>query len=101
MNIQADPLKRLVRAIFAAAGCNDEEATRIGHYLVESNLVGHDSHGVIRVASYIDWLRTGKVLANQTLKVVFENEALAIVDGQFGFGQTMGEAAMKLGIEKV
>ena len=32
----------------------------------------------------------GKVLANQTLKIVFENEALAVVDGQFGFGQVMG-----------
>ena len=55
---------------------------------------------MIRVPSYIDWLRAGKVLANQTLEIVFENDAIAVVDGRFGFGQVMGEAAMKLGIKK-
>ena len=86
--------------IFGAAGCGPAERSRIAHYLVESNLVGHDSHGVIRVPYYIDWLRAGKVVANQTLKVVFENDALAVVDGQFGFGQVMGEESMRLGIDK-
>ncbi len=42
----------------------------------------------------------GKVLANQALVTVFENDAIAVVDGQFGFGQVMGEEAMKLGIAK-
>ena len=42
----------------------------------------------------------GKVIANQAPKVVFENDVIAVVDGQFGFGQVMGEEAMKLGIEK-
>jgi uncharacterized oxidoreductase len=31
---------------------------------------------------------------------VFENEIIAVVDGQYGFGQVLGEEAMRLGIEK-
>jgi uncharacterized oxidoreductase len=100
MRIAHDRLKNLVRTIFAAAGCRPPEDERIAHYLVQANLVGHDSHGVIRVPSYIDWLRTGKVLANQELKIVFENDVIAVTDGQFGFGQTMGEKAMRFGIAK-
>jgi len=100
MRIAHESLKRLTADIFAAAGCGPEEATRIGHYLTEANLVGHDSHGVIRVPSYIDWLRVGKVLPNQSLLTVFENEAISIVDGQYGFGQTIGEQAAKLGVAK-
>jgi len=100
MRIQHERLKQLVASIFAAAGCEVPEAQRIGHYLTEANLVGHDSHGVIRVSYYIDWLRAGKVLANQHLKVLFENEAIAVVDGQYGFGQSIGEEAAKLGVEK-
>jgi uncharacterized oxidoreductase len=98
--IAHDRLERLVAAIFAAGGCNPSEHNRIAHYLVGANLVGHDSHGVIRVSSYIDWLRTGKVIANQTFEIVFESDAIAVVDGRFGFGQVMGEEAMKLGISK-
>jgi uncharacterized oxidoreductase len=100
MKIRPDRLCKLVAAIFHAAGCSPAEAERIATHLVEANLVGHDSHGVIRVPIYIQWLRDGKVLANQNLRTVLDNEALAVVDGQFGFGQTIGEQAMRLGIEK-
>lgn len=93
-------LKQLTAAVFAAAGCQPPEAERIAHYLVESNLVGHDSHGVIRIATYVKWLREGKVLANRSLEVMLESDCLAVVDGGFGFGQTIGEAATKLGIAK-
>src|SRR5262249_51541313 len=95
-----DRLRELTAAIFQAAGCELAEAERIAWHLVGANLVGHDSHGVIRVASYVNWLRGGKVLANRSIRVVFENEVIAVVDGQFGFGQTMGERPMQLGIDK-
>ena len=100
MNIQHEPLRHLIAAIFQAAGCEPAEAERIALHLVEANLVGHDSHGIIRVATYVDWLRAGKVLANRSMQIVFENEVIAVVDGQFGFGQTIGEQATRLGIEK-
>ena len=100
MNLRHDRLSALTTAIFRAAGCRDDEAQRIAAHLVEANLVGHDSHGVIRVATYVQWLRAGKVFAGRTIQVVFENEVIGVVDGQFGFGQTVGEQAMQLGIEK-
>jgi uncharacterized oxidoreductase len=100
MKSPPDRLRELTACIFQEAGCQAPEAQRIASHLVEANLVGHESHGVIRVASYVQWLRAGKVLANRSLQIVFENEAIAVVDGQFGFGQTIGEQAMRLGIEK-
>jgi len=100
LNFQPDQLISLTAEIFAAAGCECDEARRVGVRLVESNLTGHDSHGVIRIPSYVEWLGAGKVLANQSLRVVSENEAIVVVDGQFGLGQTVGGEAMKLGIEK-
>jgi uncharacterized oxidoreductase len=100
MLLSHERLRCLIANIFAAGGCAAEEAERIARRLVEANLVGHDSHGVIRVASYIQWLKAGKVLAGKSIQIVFENEALAIVDGQGGFGQTIGEQATQLGIDK-
>jgi hydroxycarboxylate dehydrogenase B len=87
-------LTTLVAAIFEGAGCHAQEANRVAAHLVEANLMGHDSHGVIRVTSYVQWLRAGKVLANRSIQVVFQNEAIAVVGGQFGLGQTIGEQAM-------
>jgi len=93
-------LLALTADIFAAAGCRIEEAQRVAGHLVEANLVGHDSHGVIRITSYVDWLRDGKVFANKCMRIVTENDAIAVVDGQFGLGQTICEQAIRLGIEK-
>jgi len=93
-------LKELVAAIFAAAGCPAAEAGRIAHYLVEANLVGHDSHGVIRVSSYLEWLRDGRVVAGQAPAVLFETASVVILDGRMGFGQVMGEEAMRRGIDR-
>jgi hydroxycarboxylate dehydrogenase B len=100
MKIPHDRLTNLVAAIFRAAGCQPPEHEIVARHLVESNLVGHDSHGVIRVPIYIQWLKEGKVLANQQMDVVFENDCLAVCDGRFGFGQSIGEQAVDLGIRK-
>lgn len=100
MKIHSNPLQKLTAAIFQAAGCDAAEADRVAAHLVEANLVGHDSHGVIRVMTYINWLLAGKVVAGRSIRVVFENEAIAVVDGQCGFGQTVAAQAMELGIAK-
>jgi uncharacterized oxidoreductase len=98
--IDPERLRRFVQSIFAAAGCRPPEDERIAHHLVEANLAGHDSHGVIRVSYYIDFLRKGMVRANQTIQVVFDSDCLAVVDGGLGFGQSIGEQTMQLAIEK-
>ena len=98
--VAADPLRDLLADIFAAAGCKRDEAERIGHYLVSSNLAGHDSHGVIRTPRYVLWLQEGKVLAGQTLTIVSESPGHATVDGNHGFGQTIGPLAVDMGIAK-
>jgi uncharacterized oxidoreductase len=98
--IAADTLQGVVADIFDAAGCARDEADRIGRYLLSANLAGHDSHGVIRTPRYILWLQEGKVLAGQSLTVVSEGPTHATVDGNYGFGQTIGPLAVDLGIAK-
>jgi uncharacterized oxidoreductase len=98
--LTADALRRTVREIFSAAGCADEEADRIADNLVEANLTGHDSHGVVRVPLYVDWMRSGFVLAGQTVEVVTDGGAFVVLDGRRGFGQTVATQAVDLGIER-
>jgi uncharacterized oxidoreductase len=93
-------LEGFVAEIFTRAGCAAEEGARIAHHLLSANLTGHDSHGVIRTPRYIQWLREGKVKAGQGLSVVHETPTHATVDGNFGFGQTIGPLAVDFGIAK-
>ena len=45
-------------------GCSAAEARTVAQRLVDSNLVGHDSHGVLRVAKYLEWVRDGTLKPN-------------------------------------
>jgi uncharacterized oxidoreductase len=98
--IAADTLQDFIADIFEAAGCHHFEAERIAFHLLGANLAGHDSHGVIRSPRYIQWLQEGKVLAGQELTVMTESPTHAVVDGNYGFGQTVGPLAVDMGIEK-
>lgn len=89
-----------VAAVFHKAGSSQEEARRIATYLSTANLTGHDSHGVIRVPVYIRWTKAGNVMPNQTAEIVVDTPSFAVVDGKFGFGQTVAPVAVKLGIDK-
>ncbi|MEE9249719.1 MAG: Ldh family oxidoreductase, partial [Alphaproteobacteria bacterium] len=96
MRIQAATLERIVDRIFTAAGCQPAEASCVARHLVDSNLCGHDSHGVIRVSRYLDFMKAGKVRPGRQMTVVFESDTVAVVDGNLGFGQVIGEQAMDL-----
>ncbi len=93
-------LRPYIAAIFEAAKVAPEEAGRIAHHLLGANLAGHDSHGVIRVPRYVTWLEEGKVRAGQTITVVLESPTHAVVEGNLGFGQTIGPLTVDLGIAK-
>ena len=98
--IEVDTLRRFIAAIFQAATCDPEEAARISHHLVSANLTGHDSHGVIRTPRYVQYVQEGKVVKDQKIKIVAESPTHAVVDGGYGFGQTIGPQAVDLGIAK-
>ena len=93
-------LEQLVSTIFHCAGSHQQEADLIAQHLVKANLVGHDSHGVIRTPIYIRWLREGNVFVNRSIEVTFDSPSLALADGQFGYGQSVAHQAVDLGIRK-
>ncbi|MGO1081002.1 Ldh family oxidoreductase [Inquilinus sp. CA228] len=100
MLIRHDTLTQLVGDIFAAQGCSAAESERIARYLVAANLTGHDSHGVIRVPRYVAMLAADEVRRDVTAEIVTDTPAFALVDGGYGFGQTVGPQAVQLGIAK-
>ena len=100
VTIQVGRLIDFVGDIFAHADSEQAEATRIATYLTTANLTGHDSHGVIRVPVYMRWKKAGMIVPNQTIEIPVDTPSLAVVDGKFGYGQTVGPQAVRLGIEK-
>ena len=86
--------------IFRAAGSSAEEADTIAAHLVEASLMGHDSHGLIRIKKYIDWVKAGQVVPSQHITLAIDRGALLVADGNFGYGQVIGKEAMELAAER-
>lgn len=99
-SLEPDALRTLVGNLFARAGCGDEEAAAIADHLVEANLAGHDSHGVIRTPIYLQWLLEGKVFAGKSLEIVVDSGPLIVANAGLGFGQWTGRQAVGIGVER-
>ncbi|MFP6765945.1 MAG: Ldh family oxidoreductase, partial [Planctomycetaceae bacterium] len=93
-------LKTLIGDLFFRAGCGAEEAAVIADHLVEANLAGHDSHGVIRAPIYLQWMDQDKVIPGKSLEIVVDTGALTVADAGLGYGQWTGRQAVAIGVDK-
>ncbi len=93
-------LEKVCADTFARVGSTPEEALRVASSLIGANLTGHDSHGVIRVPRYVDWVKSGDITPNQTVAVLVDTPSLAVVDGRYGYGQTVAPEAVRIGVKK-
>ena len=98
--LTAEQLKRIARALFGAAGASSDEAEIVANHLVDANLAGHDSHGVLRIPQYLKAIQSGDLKVNVEPRVLLETPATAVLDGRGGFGQLVGRNAMNLAMQK-
>ena len=83
----AAALTAFSQSLFEAAGVPAADATIVARSLVDANLCGHDSHGVMRVPQYIEFIRKGTYKAGVPLTVVNETPAVVTADANWGLGQ--------------
>ena len=60
--VTAERLIDIANALLQAAGASAEEAATIARYNIGANLVGHDSHGIILIPTYIDRIKAGHIV---------------------------------------
>lgn len=93
--LHAEPLTRFVQRLFQKSGLEPDEAVRVAESLVDANLCGHDSHGVIRVMQYLDALADGRLRAGAALTIVKETAAVLVADGGGGLGQVQAHRLLE------
>ncbi|MCS6860721.1 MAG: Ldh family oxidoreductase [Abditibacteriales bacterium] len=93
-------LQSLARRLFIAAGTPPHIADTVAEILVNANLAGHDSHGVLRVPAYLSGIEKGAIVPSAEPEVVQETDTTFICDGKNGFGHYIARRAMQRAIEK-
>jgi uncharacterized oxidoreductase len=96
----ADHLRRVAADVFVKVGVPQDEADIVSDALVEANLMGHDSHGVIRVMQYVKMIQDGLFVPGAPRTILQERAGSAVLDGGWGLGQVVGKWAAEICIEK-
>jgi LDH2 family malate/lactate/ureidoglycolate dehydrogenase len=100
VSIPAEKLAGLTAELFVAAGLSHQAATTVADGLVEADLQGLYSHGVLLVEMYIERLRKGAVSRGELAEVSSSRQAATVLDAANALGQLTGEQAMSIAVDK-
>ena len=98
--VPAQALRTLCIAIQERCGIPAADAATVADCLVEANLMGLDTHGVIRLKFYLDRVKAGGNNPNPNIRVVREQACTALLDADNALGPVGGQRAMELAIAK-
>ena len=100
VNIPAGVLRTFSSEVYEKLGLPREDAETVADTLVEADLRGVYSHGVMRTSAYMKRIQTGAAIARPNIRVVHESATTATIDGGDGMGQPVSKRAMELCIAK-
>ena len=98
--IATDRLAAFVIRALAAAGLSKQDAEIVAGLMVEADLRGSDTHGVIRLPLYVRRIRAGGVNAKPNIRVVSDRPSAALIDGDNAMGHLVMRRAAHLAIDK-
>lgn len=94
-SVAAAKLTGFAAACLEQLGLAASDARLVAETLVESNLRGVDSHGVVRLPHYAARLRNGTVNPRPKISVQRTSASTAVVEGDRGMGQLVAVRAMQ------
>ncbi len=96
----ADELLAFAERSYRALDVPEESAKLLADTLVQADLWGHQSHGVMRTFWYGDRFVTGAMKRDVAPDWVMDAGALAVLDGRDGIGQVVTKMAMQDAIRR-
>ena len=98
--ISPERLCNFAAAVYVAAGMADDEARLCADTLVQADLWGHQSHGIMRLSWYAARLKAGVCDPKGKPEIVMDGGALALIDGHDAMGQVVSALAADEAIKR-
>jgi L-2-hydroxycarboxylate dehydrogenase (NAD+) len=99
-NTKIADLHDFVVRVFEAVGLSSDDAGRVGKLMAEADARGADGHGVFRLPQYVKRIQSGGINVRPDIRVVREQAATALVDGDNAMGHLVMSRAAEIAIEK-
>ena len=95
LTVHPDPLRGFAAAVLEKRGVPPADAALFADSLVQADLWGHQSHGVLRLSWYVARLQSGVMQAVTRAERVVDAGAIAVIDGHDGIGQVLAATAAR------
>lgn len=99
-NIDPVALIDFATAVYAGEGVPEADARLLADTLVQADLWGHQSHGVLRLGWYFERLRNGVMKPVTKPEFMTDAGAMALIDGHDGVGQVLTRLAAQEAIKR-
>src|SRR6476620_5161108 len=96
----ASDLETYTTCVLEAVGLVPADAQYMAHQIVGSDLAGHESHGMRRLAEYVAQVQTGAAAPASTSSVDIDRGSLVRLNGNRAFGHTVLRDATRLAVDR-
>ena len=100
MKIMKDNEIALVKEILKKLGASEEDSELVAEATIDADLKGFTSHGLGRFPQYLISIESGTINLKDNITIEKETPAIALINGNSGFGQAVAYKAMKLAVKK-
>ena len=100
VRLELDEARDLGQELLVAYGAPRRAAETVVSHLVEADMSGVASHGLIRLPQYVEAIEDGEINPTGVPAARAVNDTMVVVDGARGFGQVAVEVALTE-VEKV
>src|SRR4051812_29520730 len=94
--VPADAIKAQINAILLAWGMPADNAETTARIMVETDLMGVDSHGLSMMMTYEEGVDAGRIKVAARPKTLRDTGPTALLDGADGLGHPVAAMAMNL-----
>jgi LDH2 family malate/lactate/ureidoglycolate dehydrogenase len=98
--VDSQRLNDFATAVYASHGMPEDDARLVADTLVQADLWGHQSHGVLRLGWYLDRLRNGVMKPVTKPEFVVDAGAMALIDGHDGVGHVLTMLATREAVKR-
>ncbi len=98
--IDAARLTEFAAAVYAGAGMPEADARLVADTLVQADLWGHQSHGVLRLGWYLDRVRNKVMNPVTRPEFAVDAGAVAVIDGHDGVGHVLTVLATREAVKR-
>lgn len=95
VTVAADRARDFLTALFVAAGVERDGSALVADGLVEADLQGVASHGLLQAPNYLRRLRAGTIATKASLRIVHESAAVTVFDAGLALGHAVAGQAMQ------